>query len=123
MPQKKAYVVKAQKAPKPNRVVEPASACGIPVADSLYKTDFRVTNPSLHVLYMKQAIVDLAHLCMIIRRLDALGSNNMGGAVEALITERDTMIQDDAAMSDAWDIIKSLDLHLPASQRNLQDGG
>lgn len=73
--------------------------------------DHRETNPGLHLLYVKWAVV---HLTMIRRSMDYLStaSNcNMFPSVAALGTEYEKLVRENPAYADAEEILQSLEPH------------
>lgn len=71
-----------------------------------FKSDFRKTNPALHLLYVKWAVASLVTIDRAINKLEKLGVLSMNGAICALIKERNRLVEEDAAHADASEILQ-----------------
>ncbi len=71
-------------------------------------SDFRETNPALHLLYVKWAVQHLAMLDRMLAELWGCSNMNMHGPAAALQKERNKLTTYDAAYLDADEILKSL---------------
>lgn len=73
---------------------------------SPFQTDFRKTNPNLHMFYVKQAVLHLREIDRAIRSLDRLSNLNMSDVIQAMLTERKRLVEENAAYADAQEIIQ-----------------
>ena len=72
------------------------------------KTDFREVNPKLHLLSVIQAITHLTEIANRIVRLDNFSNINLIDSITALQSERDELIQNNAAYAEAWEILSGI---------------
>ena len=64
-------------------------------------------NPEPHLLYVKWAVVHLAIIEECMRKLD-FGNINLLDILEAMGNEKDKLIKDSPAYTDAYEILESL---------------
>lgn len=76
--------------------------------ENTYKEDYRQSNPSLHLLYVKQAVIHLTTINECIIKLDNLSNLNMTDILQAMWSERNKLISSNAAYADAQEIIDSI---------------
>lgn len=73
-----------------------------------FTSDYRKTNPSLHMLYVKTACRHLAMLDQTIQRFVMEANLNLHDSMGALIEERQKLVQTSAAHADADEILQDL---------------
>lgn len=71
-----------------------------------FKTDFRKTNPTLHLLYVKWAVANLVVIDRAIKQLEKQANISLYGTIYALIKERNKLLKEDAAYADANEILQ-----------------
>lgn len=71
-----------------------------------FQSDFRKTNPALHLLYVKWAVANLVTLDRAIKQIEKRGHNSLNEACRALIKERNKLVKEDAAHADANEILQ-----------------
>lgn len=71
-----------------------------------FKSDFRKTNPALHLLYVKWAVANLVAIDRAIKKLEKLACFSLYGSIAALFKERDRLVKEDAAHADAFEILQ-----------------
>ena len=74
----------------------------------IMKTDFREGNLKLHLLSVIQAITHLTEIAIRITRLDDFSNTNPIDSITALQSERDELIQNNAAYTEAWEILSGI---------------
>ena len=72
------------------------------------KTDFKEGNLKLHLLSVIQAITHLTEIAIRITRLDDFSNINPIDSITALQSERDELIQNNAAYTEAWEILSGI---------------
>ena len=80
------------------------------------KSNFRIKNPKLHLLYVKWAVTHLTEIVNCITRLNNFSNINLIDCISALQIERDKLICENAAYADAWEILQSI--YNPTQQSN-----
>jgi hypothetical protein len=73
-----------------------------------YKSDLRIENPSLHLLYVKWAVQHLTCINKAIVSFAKFGNFNMNEVIIATAEARDNLIKNNAAYADASEIIESI---------------
>ena len=74
--------------------------------ETKFKFDFRKTNPTLHLLYVKWAIANLVAIDRAIRQMTKLNHNSLNEAIWALLKQKEKLIKEDAAHADANEILQ-----------------
>ena len=72
------------------------------------KEDKSKENPGLHLLYVKWGIKHLAVIEECIMKLENLSNGNMLNIIIAMQREKDKLIRDNKAYSDAMEILESI---------------
>jgi hypothetical protein len=73
-----------------------------------FKFDHRKDNPALHMLYVKTAVQHLSIIDRQIRELSNLANLNMSDMIEAMVAQREKLIEENAAYFDAEHILEIL---------------
>ena len=71
-----------------------------------FQSDFRKTNPALHLLYVKWGVANLVAIDRSIKRLEKNANLTLNGAICALIDERNKLVKEVAAYADANEILQ-----------------
>lgn len=89
-----------------------STAAPVEVEVNMYTTvfpkDHRQTNPGLHMLYTKTAVVHLVEIDKAIRTFGNFANLNMLDIQSALFTERKKLVTENAAYAEADEILKSI---------------
>lgn len=75
-----------------------------------FKEDYRVSNPSLHLFYVKSAVVILTAMDKASQSLGVLSNTQVWPAMSAIQRERDALVSRNAAFADADEIMRSIGL-------------
>ena len=74
----------------------------------VFKEDHRKTNPGLHLLYVKTAVVHLTVIDECLKKLEYQSNLNMLDSIQALYKERGKLVKNNAAYADAQEILDSI---------------
>lgn len=73
-----------------------------------YDKDHRESNPGLHLLYVKWAVLHLKEIDNCMEKLLKFSNINLHDVVQAMHLEREKLITENAAYADANEILLSL---------------
>ena len=71
-----------------------------------FKSDFRKTNPALHLLYVKWAVANLVAIDHATKKLEKQCHCSLFEAIGALVKEKSRLVKEDAAHADAYEILQ-----------------
>lgn len=73
-----------------------------------FESDFRKTNPPLHLFYVKLACRNLSIIDRHLMELDAASSTSLADLSVAVRRERQKLVEEDAAYADAHEILLAI---------------
>jgi hypothetical protein len=78
------------------------------IEKSEFTEDRSISNPQAHLLYVKWAVKHLVTIDDCIRKISNFSNLNMMNILEAMWTERNKLVRENAAYADAQEIISSI---------------